>query len=124
MPKTFIDAPQDRSLSGSDITPKAERACTLAEAKTARSVGNVGGSYGHAPIQTLNGLFKAEVIRHRRLFFPCCVRNAFYQRVHQIGIKRAMARCYIDLGWHARDHSCITQQRNLLGWHVNAQGIV
>ena len=37
----------------------------LAEAKIAPSVGSVGDSYDHALAETINGLFKAEVI-HRR----------------------------------------------------------
>ena len=37
----------------------------LAEAKIAPSVGCVGDSYDNAPVETINGLFKAEII-HRR----------------------------------------------------------
>lgn len=37
----------------------------LAEAKIATSVGSVGDSYDNAPAETINGLYKAEVV-HRR----------------------------------------------------------
>ena len=43
-----------------------DRTClTLAEAGIEPSVGSVGDSYDNAPAETINGLFKAEVI-HRR----------------------------------------------------------
>ena len=42
-----------------------ERAVSLEEANIEASVGSVGDSYDNALAETINGLYKTEVIRHR-----------------------------------------------------------
>jgi len=63
--KPFINASQHGINSCIILIAGRKYTERLAEAKIAPSVGSVGGSYDNALAETINGLFKAEVI-HRR----------------------------------------------------------
>jgi putative transposase len=59
-----------RSLTGNDLGHNRESAASLVPVQGTESgielfVGSVGDSYDNAPAETINGLYKAEVI-HRR----------------------------------------------------------
>jgi transposase InsO family protein len=70
MSPSFIDVYARRIVAGSSITASAQYLSIkytkrLAEAGIEPSVGSVGDSFDNALAETINGLYKAEVI-HRR----------------------------------------------------------